>query len=271
MISVVIITKNEEHNIVDCIGSAKLVTDDIIVIDSGSSDQTLVLAQEQGANVMRLGWRGYGAAKNYGANLAKYNWIFSLDADERITPQLTASIQKLKLNKADCVYQFSRTNYIGSKKIRFGTGGSDKVIRLYNKHNVSWDVTAVHEKLVGANTKEKIKGSLIHYSAKSLQNYKEKITFYAKLSAEKYLEQGLHAGFTKRFIAPLFNSFKSYFLQLGFLDGRTGFGLAKLIAYYTWLKYHELHQLELEKKERKHIPLRWQRPATSTSISFSRK
>ena len=271
MISVVIITKNEENNIIDCIASARLITNDIIVVDSESADQTVALAVQEGATVFAMDWNGYGTAKNSGANRAKHNWIFSLDADERITPQLACSIKKLKLNDADCVYQFTRTNYIGNKKIKFGTGGFDKVTRLYNKQNVNWDLTAVHEKLVGANTKEKIKGRLIHYSAKSLQDYKEKIIFYAKLSAEKYFEQSLHAGFTKRFVAPLFNSFKSYFLQFGFLDGRTGFGLARLISYYTWLKYHQLHQLEQKKTENKRVSLRWQKSTSNTAISFSRK
>lgn len=270
MISVVIITKNEAHSIVDCINSARLITDDIVVVDSGSFDNTLAVAQQRGAKVITLDWNGYGAAKNNGAELAKYDWIFSLDADERITPQLAASIEKLNLNKAGCVFQFNRTNYIGGKKIRFGTGGFDKVIRLYNKQNVSWDLTAVHEKLIGINTKVKIKGNLIHYSAKSVSNYNDKITFYAKLSAEKYFAQNRHASFTKRFIAPIFNSFKSYFLQLGFLDGRTGLGLAKTIAYYTWLKYQQLHLLEQEKAAKENISLKWKKP-TSTSISFLRK
>ena len=266
-----IITKNEEHNMVDCISSARLITDDIIVVDSGSVDKTVILARQEGATVTTTDWNGYGAAKNRGAQLARHNWVFSLDADERISPQLAKSIKKLELNNANCVYQFNRTNYLGNKKIKFGTGGFDKVIRLYNKHNVNWDLTAVHEKLLGANAKEKIKGSLIHYSAKSLQDYKEKIIFYAKLSAEKYFEQGLYASFTKRFIAPLFNSFKSYLLQFGFLDGRAGFDLAKLIAYYTWLKYYQLHQLEMKKSAPKHVSISRQKTTAGSPIAFSRK
>jgi glycosyltransferase involved in cell wall biosynthesis len=270
MISVVIITKDEAHNIVDCINSARSITNDIVVVDSGSCDNTVAVAQQQGVKVVTLSWNGYGAAKNNGAELAKNSWIFSLDADERITPQLAASIQKLDLSNANRVFQCNRTNYIGNKKIRFGTGGFDKVIRLYNKHNVSWDLTVVHEKLIGAYTKQKIKGTLIHYSARSLSNFNDKVVLYAKLSAEKYFTQNLHAGFTKRFVAPIFNSFKSYFLQLGFLDGKTGLGLAKTIAYYTWLKYQQLRQLERETVEKESISLKWQK-STGTSISFSRK
>lgn len=251
MISVVIIAKNEADNIGDCIRSAKLISNDIIVIDTGSIDQTIMLAKQEAAKVFKCSWEGYGSSKNYGAAQAKNNWIFSLDADERITPDLARSIREINFGKTNRVYKCKRENFFHLKKIRFGAAGNDKVVRLYHKTCIQWDQTTVHEKLAGNYTTRKIKGSLIHYSIPNLKDYRQKAIDYASLSAHKYFEQNRKAGFTKRFIAPLFNFFKSYFLQLGFLEGSVGFYLAQLTAYYTWLKYHHLHQLYIQEKESK--------------------
>jgi glycosyltransferase involved in cell wall biosynthesis len=272
-ISVVIITKNEERNIVGCIQSAKLLTDDIIIVDSGSTDATVQLAKQQGAKLIVVDWKGYGTSKNKGASLAKNDWIFALDADERITPQLVRSIKNLNFDDHNFVYQFERANYLGNKKIKFGTDGFDKVIRIYHRRQAQWDLTPVHEKLTGKYIKNKIPGHLIHYSTKSWEDYKEKLFYYAKLSADKYYEQGKRATLLKRCIAPVFNSLKSYIFQLGFLDGKTGFRLAVLMAYYTWLKYHYLYQF-LNKQKMGSVEMngfKTHEPLANSTIAFSRK
>jgi glycosyltransferase involved in cell wall biosynthesis len=270
-VSVVIITKNEERNIAHCIQSARLLTGDIVIVDSGSSDATIKLAKEYGAKLISTEWRGYGASKNKGAAEASHDWIFSLDADERITPQLAQSIKKLDFKNPNCIYQFKRANYVGNKQIKFGVDGFDKVIRLYHRHHAEWDLTLVHEKLIGTCFKEKIPGFLVHYSTKTLEDYREKLLYYAKLSAAKYFEQKKKASPVKRFLSPLFNSFKSYVFQLGFLDGITGLKLAKLIFYYTRLKYNYLYQLNAEKSKKREFGGFEAKPINKSTIAFLRK
>jgi glycosyltransferase involved in cell wall biosynthesis len=244
-LSVVIITKNEEHNIHDCIHSALLLSSDVIVVDAGSTDDTISIAQKAGARIIEQEWKGYGYARNLGAAQAKNDWIISLDADERITPLLAGNIKNSTLDDRR-IYRFKRENFLGLHKIKFGTAGFDKVIRVYNRLHTSWDLTVVHEKLIGECLVSKIEGTLQHFSMKDIFDYREKSVLYARLSAQKYFLQGKRAGFIKRFISPSFNAVKSYIFQLGFLDGTRGFQLSLAIAHYTWLKYEFLHQLEMQ-------------------------
>jgi len=248
-LSVVIITRNEEHNIVDCIQSAKTVSDDIIVVDAGSVDRTTKLAIASGARVFSVQWEGYGFSRNFGADRAKNSWIFCLDADERISKTLATSIQRLQFADINCIYRFRRKNYLGKQRIVFGTLGFETVKRLYNRNYARWDLTLVHEKLESSQAlKKMITGHLDHFGLKSEEDYKAKAVLYARMSAEKYLLQGRKANFFKRYFSPIFNSVKSYVLQLGFLDGRKGWVSAITIAYYSWLKYFYLHQLLRDSK-----------------------
>jgi len=243
-VSVVIITKNEEENIVDCIRSAQLVSRDVIVVDCGSDDETVSLATANGARVFEIDWQGYGFSRNFGAARARHNWIFALDADERITPEMAAAIKGISLNAKDNVYRFKRINYFGGNKIRFGTLGYEKVSRIYHRQHCRWDLTQVHEKLISSKpfTTVITGGFINHFGLKNYKDFKGKSELYARLSAEKYLEDGMKPNLFKRLSSPFFNSFKSYVIQFGFLDGRQGFMMAQMIAYYSWLKYHYLRQ-----------------------------
>jgi glycosyltransferase involved in cell wall biosynthesis len=250
-LSVVIITRNEEHNIADCIRSAQLISNDIIVVDSGSKDQTVSIALTLGASIIRTGWKGYGASRNLGAGKAKHNWILALDADERITENLAESIRQTRFDDKNCIYRFKRKNYLGKKKISFGTLGFETVKRIYNRNYAEWDLTPVHEKLIAPGaTRKIIKGHIEHYGLKNAADYKAKAVLYAQMSAEKYFLQGRSAGLLKRIFSPFFNSVKSYVFQLGFLDGSQGWVSARTIAYYSWLKYFYLHQLIHESRFR---------------------
>jgi len=241
LISVVIITYNEEHNIAGCIKSAKLVSGDIVVIDCGSDDQTVAVATSEGAKVFVIDWRGYGFSKNFGSTKTKFNWILSIDADERITEELAASIRKISFRQNNCVYKFKRKNHINGREIRFGTLGFEMVERIYHREYSRWDLSAVHEKLIGSDQiKTTIPGSLLHFGLKSFADHKQKAILYAKLSAEKYFLQGKTTNFFQRVGSAVFNSMKSYVFLLGFLEGKRGFYGARNIAYYSWLKYFYL-------------------------------
>lgn len=251
ILSVVIITRNEENNIADCIQSARLISNDIIVVDSGSEDNTISLAEQYGAKVFSITWMGYGHSRNYGAAQAKNNWILALDADERMDQTLALSIRSLRFDNDNCIYRFRRKNYLGKREIRFGALGFETVKRIYHRDHAKWDLTQVHEKLVSPHSKKAIiAGHIRHYGLKNAEDYKAKAVSYALMSAEKYFFQGYETSFLKRMASPLFNSLKSYVFQLGFLDGRLGFTVARTIAYYSWLKYFYLDQMLAENKRK---------------------
>lgn len=241
-VSVVIITKNEAELIASCINAARLITDDIIVVDNDSSDETRDIAYACGCRVYREDWDGYGANKNKGITYAKYNWILSIDADEIADEELIASLHGIKLNNPEIVYDIRFKSYCGQKPIHFGSWGRDHHIRLFNRQLVKWAESPVHETLIlpHAIMTQKLKGRLHHYSVKDGNDFRAKTILYAKLSAEKYLASGKKASFVKLNIAPLFHFLKNYIVFLGLLDGREGWTIAKMISKHTWLKYRLL-------------------------------
>jgi glycosyltransferase involved in cell wall biosynthesis len=249
-LSIVIITRNEEINIAACIRSAKLITNDIIVVDCESYDNTISIAAEQGAQIISTSWKSFGYSRNLGAKAAKHDWIMALDADERITIDLALELTKVNL-QSTISYRIKRKNYLRKKLIRFGTVGNDKPTRLYNRDNAHWDLSPIHEELICKSKERKTihQGFVDHYAFESIEAYKKKLDSYAQLCVKKYLHKKKKATWVKRFLAPLFNAFKSYVLQLGFLDGINGWKLTKLIFFYTYKKYYYLHQLRLQKKQ----------------------
>jgi len=250
-ISVVIITQNEEANIRECIRSAKLLSQDVVIVDAESTDATLFIAQCEGARVFTKKWETYGAARNFGAQQAHNNWIVALDADERITESLVGQIKQLSFTDPQVVYRFRRHNFLGRKKITFGTLAFEKVSRLYHRSAFAWDLTLVHECLEGAPVKKKIiKGYINHFGLKDMADHRTKATRYAQLCADKYFMAQKKATLVKCILSPFFNATKSYLFAGGFLTGKDGFQLAKNIFYYSWLKYSLLrsrYALEREK------------------------
>jgi glycosyltransferase involved in cell wall biosynthesis len=258
-VSVVIITKNEERNIIDCIHSARRVSDDIIVVDSGSIDNTVLLAEREGVRVVLCQWKGYGYSRNLGADQANNDWIFSLDADERITRELAETIDKADLSDAELCFRFKRKNYFLRHPLQFGTLAFDKPCRLYNRKNTSWDLSPVHEELVAVKKKRKTihDGRIIHLAVSDLDSYAAKLDAYAYLCAMKYHGTGRKADLLRRIVNPVFAGVKSYIFQLGFLDGKYGYQLAKMAIRYTWLKYQHLHRMNIqgETTARSRVPL----------------
>ncbi len=245
LISVVIIAKNEADNIAACIKSAALLSDDIIVVDSGSNDGTQLIAATWKAKVHIIEWKGYGNARNEGALQAKHNWIFALDADERISKELANAVKNINIQDEKIIYGCRRRNYFGNRLLRFGEWGLDTTYRVYNKNHVQWDDAMVHETLEGSD-KKLLPGYLEHYTIKGITEFRIKLTQYARLQALNFYEQGKKANFFKRFFSPVVNFISGYIFKLGFLDGYTGLQVAKMNAYYTWLKYNLLHKMYKE-------------------------
>jgi glycosyltransferase involved in cell wall biosynthesis len=253
-VSVVIIAKDEAEIIGRSIDKAKLITDDIVVVDNGSADGTVQIALAAGCRVYQKNWDGYAANKNKGIRLAKYDWILSIDADEVPDEELIKTLYQLKLNDKKTVYDIKFKSYFGQKQIRFGKWGRDHHVRLFNRTLVEWSESPVHETLALPDgiKREKINGHVHHFSVKDITDFNYKSVKYAKLCAEKYYLGGKRSTFVKLHISPLFNFIKNYVLYLGFLDGRPGWEIAKLTVKHTRLKYALLQRMEgATKKEDK--------------------
>jgi glycosyltransferase involved in cell wall biosynthesis len=244
-VSVVIITQNKAEVIASCIDAAKLITDDVIIVDNDSIDDTVAIAYNRGCRVSRENWGGYGVNKNKGNRLAKYDWILSIDADEIIDEELVRALHELDFKDQRIAYDISFKSYFGTKTVNFGSWGRDHHVRLFNRNLVRWSEPAVHETLLmpyGVMVK-KLKGYIHHHSVKNAGEYAEKSMVYARLCAEKYYEIGKKATFTKLHIAPAFHFLKNYIFFLGFLDGREGYAIARIIAKNTRMKYRLLQEM----------------------------
>lgn len=250
-VSVVIITKNEAEIIACCVAKARLITDDIVIIDNGSTDGTVQIATEAGCRVFQKKWDGYAANKNKGIKLAKYHWILSLDADEVPDNELIQALQQLPFDNPMVVYDIKFKSYFGEKQIRFGKWGRDHHIRLFHRSYVSWSESPVHETLcLPADVKRsKLKGSLHHFSVKDIHDFNQKSENYAVLSAEKYHLSGKKSTLIKRHVSPVFSFIKNYILFLGFIDGMAGLQIAKMTVKHTRLKYKLLKEMECTDKK----------------------
>ena len=239
-ISVVIIAKNESKNIVDCILSAKRISNDILVIDNDSSDEMPDLVKSNGARYFNHEWKGYSNQKNFGNSQAQNDWIFSLDADERITEELAIEINQAKQSLKDEVYLVNRLNHLGHQAIYFGEWNPDWQKRLFNRKFNHWDESkVVHEELKLNNKQpiKKLKARLLHFTTPNDEHYRSKMEVYAKLHRDKLKKEGRTIPFYKGMSSALFGFLREYILKLGFLDGKEGIQLAILHYHYTRNKY----------------------------------
>jgi glycosyltransferase involved in cell wall biosynthesis len=244
-ISVVIITKNESHIIGNTLQSLEGLTSDIVIVDSGSTDDTLAICKRYNATILEPGWNGYGANKNKGIDVAKHDWILNLDADEAVDEELKRSINALTLANPNEVFEMQFRNYFMGKRIRYGEWGSDKHIRLFNRTRIKWNEAAVHENLIMAprSSVSLLKGSILHHTVHSLEEYEAKTVAYAKLNAQKYFEQGKQSNIFRQYLSPVFSIIQNYVFRMGFLDGKEGWLIARTTARYTFLKYAYLKEL----------------------------
>ena len=249
-ISIVIITKNEEHVLERTLMSLQGVSDDLIIVDSGSDDRTLEIAKNYGAKIFQTEWLGYGTTKNVGISNARYDWILTLDADEAIDETLKNQILSIELNKENIVYEAWFKNFIGNRYLKYGGYLKRKAIVLFNKRHIKWDDQPVHEKLLISNgfNAKKLQGYVLHYTLRDIADFNSKMTQYAFLNAQKYFQQGKKVTALKLFFIRSYTFFRNYFLGLGFLDGTIGFISASIYSHYTFLKYARLRELVNAKK-----------------------
>lgn len=244
-ISVVIITKDEAENIERCISALSTLTDDIIVVDSGSADGTQQIATQMGARVYPHSWDGYGANKNFGASQTKYDWILSVDADEVLDNDLIAFIQELELDPKCLYYVNVLTSYCG-KWIKHCGWHPLWRARLFYKYDHQWNENLIHEELTSLPDKKKVRlaGNILHYSYPNREKYESKVDHYAKLKAEGWVKNKKRPSWLKKQFGPIFRFVRTYFLKLGFLDGKAGWEISvmnkhmieKSLKYYDALR-----------------------------------
>lgn len=243
-ISAVIITKNEATNIARCLHALVNLVDEILVVDAFSTDDTVKIAQRLGAKVIQKKWIGYSQNKNYGNQLAQHDWILSIDADEVLSKELTTSIQTLKLNK-NHIYAINRLNNYCGQWIKHCSWHPDWNIRLFHRKNAGWKGEFVHEQLSFSSTIKTIRleGLLYHYSYQNSADHWQRIEKYAKLSAQQLHRDGKKATFIKLWVAPLARFLRTYFIKMGFLDGKAGWTISIRTGYLVRKKYKLLKEL----------------------------
>ena len=244
-ISVVIICYNEEKNIGRCIGSVKDVADEILILDSNSTDQTVSIAESMGAIVKQVVFTGFIQKKNTGVELASYDYILSLDADEMLDPLLNDSIRKIKEKFNSQAYRMNRcSNYCG-KFIRHGSWYPDAKIRLFDRRIARWGGTNPHDKIVLANDiqVEHLKGDILHYSYHTISEHVIQNNKLSTLAAESLFAKGKRTSLFKIVFNPWWAFFQSYLIRAGFLDGLFGLVISIQISHQTFLKHLKLYLL----------------------------
>ena len=245
-LSAVIITYNEEKNIGRCIDSIKAVADEIIVLDSYSTDRTLDIAQSKGAVVHQQKFTGYGQQKNDALALCKYDLVLSLDADELLDEVLLQEILHEKKGRVHDAYLMNRcTNYCG-KFIRHGSWYPDRKIRLFNKKTARWSNDSIHEKveIPSGMPVKRLKGDILHYSFNSIEEHVAQNNKFSTLSAQTLHARGKRTSIFKILVNPWWAFVLSYIIRLGFADGLSGFIVAVNIAHLTFLKHTKLMMMQ---------------------------
>ena len=247
-ISATIITLNEERNIDRCIRSLKEVSDEIIVLDSFSTDRTEEICKSHDVIFEKRKWEGYSASKNYLNSLAKYDYILSIDADEALDDELKVAILEIKRLQDPEIYSVNRlTNYCG-KWIKHSGWYPDIKIRLFPKNGSYWDGEFVHEELVYPTNLRvtPLDGHLEHYSYYDFKDHRARADKYSTLTAKKMHKAGKKASIFKPYLSGIGRFISMYLIKAGFLDGKMGFKIAQISAQSNVFKYKELRRLNQE-------------------------
>jgi glycosyltransferase involved in cell wall biosynthesis len=242
-LSVVIITFNEELNIKRCLESILAIADDIVVVDSFSTDKTEEICKQYNVKFIQRKWEGYSATKNFANSQAQYDWILSLDADEALSEELKKSILKIKKKAETETYKFNRlTNYCGTW-IRHCGWYPDAKIRIFDRNKAKWE-GKIHEQLITSGSPAiLLKGDCLHYSYYTLDQHYRQSDKFSTLSAQSLYERGKKASIIKLWFSPAVKFINDYIFKLGILDGMAGYVICKISAYTTYLKYKKLREM----------------------------
>ena len=248
-ISAIVITLNEEKNIRECLESLNWC-DELIVVDSSSTDRTVEIAQGFNAKVQIVDNQTYGEKRNTGIDMASGEWILWIDADERITPELQKEITELiAADKQPYeAYLINRKSFFINKFIKHCGWYPDFTLRLFRRSTgIRFNTLLVHESAVFSGDKGRLKNDILHYTDRDFEHYISKLNSYTTLSARQLFEKGRKAGFFDIIFRPAFTFFKMYFLKLGILDGFMGLVLCTLSSVHVSVKYSKLYLLNRNK------------------------
>lgn len=249
-LSVVIITFNEERNISRCLQSVKNIADEIIVVDSFSTDKTPDICKNQGVKFIQHKFDGHIEQKNRAIALASSDYILSLDADEALSPELEKSVLEVKTNWKYDGYYFNRlTNYCG-KWIRHGGWYPDSKLRLFNRTKGKWDGLNPHDKFeMNENNKTGfLQGDLLHYSYYTIFQHMEQVNKFTEIGALSAFNNGRTVSFPGMIFQPAWKFFRDFIIKGGFLDGYYGYAICRISAHASFIKYLKMRELKKHKK-----------------------
>lgn len=244
-ISVVIITYNEAKNIARCINSVKEIADEIVVVDSYSSDDTLLIAAALGAKTYKHPFSGYVAQKNKALELATHDYVLCLDADEELSMPLIESIKRIKTDLHFVAYSFSRCAFYRGKFIKYGTWYPERKIRLFDKRYLKWTGDYIHEQVIAKQGMAvyPLVGDILHYICNSKQEHVERSNNFSNIAALSMFKKGKKASWIKMLSSPAWFFLVDYVFRRGFLNGWRGMAIALEQSRYHYLKYKKLRAL----------------------------
>ena len=248
-LSAVLITRNEEDTLGDAIESVRFC-DEIVVVDSGSTDRTETIARERGARVLvNAPWPGFVAQRNVAVDAAQHDWVLALDADERITEDLKAEIQDLRRKGFGAAgYRIHRAAFYLGRWIKATDWWPDPQVRLFDRRRARWEGELVHESVRVRGPLLRLRSEMAHYPYRNVSDHLGKIDRYTTLWARQMHASGRRVRTIDLLFAPNWAFFRNYVLKRGFLLGRAGFTISALNSYYTYLKLAKLEEIEREGK-----------------------
>lgn len=247
-LSVIIITFNEARNIDDCLRSVAWA-DEIIVLDSGSDDDTVERCRAFNARVEITDWPGFGAQKNRALERARGEWVLSLDADERVSPELRAEIEQAMAAATFSAWRMPRRSWFCGRFMRHGGWYPDYIIRLFRRDQARFSEDLVHERLIPSGPVGTLRHPLLHYPYRTLEQVLAKIDHYSTAGARQKHAQGRRGGLARALLHGSWAFLRTYILRLGFLDGRQGFLLATMNAETTYYRYLKMQLLEFSQTD----------------------
>jgi len=242
-ISAIVITRNEEKHIGDCLQSLSFA-DEIVLVDSNSEDQTIPIARKYTQKIFNVEWKGFGETKQFALENASHDWILWIDADERISTELASEIKfTLENDPPFSGYRMPRKAFFLGRWMRHGGWYPGYVVRLFRRDKGRFDSASVHERLHVDGSIGTLHAPILHYTDDSIHHYYEKFNRYTTLAAEELIKHGKHYSLLDLLFRPVFMFLKMYLFKAGFLDGVEGFQLAVFSSNYVFTKYAKLREL----------------------------
>ena len=250
-LSVAIITFNEEKNIERCIRSVMPIADEIVVVDSFSTDATKSLCEQFNVRFIEHVFEGHIQQKNFAKDMCSHDLVLSLDADEALSEELTKNIALVKKQQLFDGYAFNRLNHFCEIPVKHSGWYPDKSLRLWNRTKGQWGGSNPHDRFILQEQASLgfLSGNLLHYTAQSIEQYSQQMNYFSSISAQSKFEKGIRSNWIQILMYPLWRFIRTYFFQAGFLDGYVGYVVCKSSAHEVFLKYIKLYKLNMDAKQ----------------------